>query len=140
MPYKPYRKSEFQNNLTSMKGKGKLTYWEEISEELELEGQKIWEYVYRFNLVNPAASIIIFSSVYKKTDRSREVNSDAVRIIYEWKTKNGLRYSKIGKKYRVDTLFENLEDELVNASNDSFDLNKYEWVNSVQETNVQFAS
>jgi hypothetical protein len=120
-----------------MKGKGNLTWWEEVSEELESGGHKIWEYVYRFNLVNPAASIIIFSSVYKATDRSREINSDAVRIVYEWKTRNGLIYSKIAKKYRVDTLFENLEGALINASNDSFDLNKYVWVNSIQETDVQ---
>ncbi|HHQ4734711.1 MULTISPECIES: hypothetical protein [Aeromonas] len=137
MPYQPYWKSEFQNHLTSMKGKGNLTWWEEVSEELESGGHKIWEYVYRFNLVNPAASIIIFSSVYKATDRSREINSDAVRIVYEWKTRNGLIYSKIAKKYRVDTLFENLEGALINASNDSFDLNKYVWVNSIQETDVQ---
>ena len=115
MPYQSYWKSEFQNHLTSMKGKGNLTRWEEISDELESEKQKIWEYVYRFELVNPAASIIIFSSVYKKTDRSREINSDAVRIIYEWKTKNGIIYSKIAKKYRVNTLFENLEGELIKA-------------------------
>lgn len=137
MLYQPYWKSEFQNHLTSMKGKGNLTWWEEVSDELESGEHKIWEYVYRFNLTNPAASIIIFSSVYKETDRSREVNSDAVRVIYEWKTKNGLIYSKIAKKYRVDTLFENLEAALISASNDSFDLNKYTWVNSIQETDAQ---
>lgn len=137
MPYQPYWKSEFQNHLTSMKGKGNLTWWEEVSDELESDENKIWEYVYRFNLTNPAASIIIFSSVYKETDRSREANSDAVRVIYEWKTRNGIIYSKIAKKYRVDTLFENLEAALVSASNDSFDLNKYTWVNSIQETDAQ---
>jgi len=137
MPYQPYWKSEFQNHLTSMKGKGSLIWWEEVSDELESGSHKIWEYVYRFNLINPSASIIIFSSVYKETDRSREINSDAVRIIYEWKTRNGLIYSKIAKKYRVDTLFENLEAELVAASNDNFDLQKYDWVNSIQETDVQ---
>ena len=134
MPYRPYWKSEFQNCLSSVSGQGNLVRWEEVSEELEAEGNKIWEYVYRFGLNNPSVSIIIFSSVYKNDDRSRDVNSDAVRIVYEWHTKNGVIYSKIAKKYRVDTLMDNLRQVLIDASQDCFNLERYEWVNSIEHT------
>lgn len=107
MSYKPYWKSEFQNCLTSIAGKGKLLRWVEISDSLNTDQHRVWEYVYRFRLKNSAVSIVIFSSVYKETDRSREISSDAVRIVFEWNTKNGYRYSKVAKKYRVDSLFEN---------------------------------
>lgn len=136
MSYQSYWKSEFQSCLTNMKGKGNLKYWEEISDSLSTVDAQVWEYVYRYYLQNPAASILVFSSVYKKTDRSREVNSDAVRIIYEWQTKNGLRYSKVAKRYRVENLFLNLESSLVKASESSFDLYQYEWVNNIQETDI----
>jgi hypothetical protein len=136
MSYKPYWKSEFQKCLTEVKGKGNLTSWSEISSDLDAIGQTVLEYVYRFNLTHPAASIIIFSSVYKNSDRSREIGSDAVRIVYEWKTRNGTKYSKIAKKYRVENLFENLQKELMNASLDTDDLRKYDWVGSISETDV----
>lgn len=136
MSYKPYWKSDFQKCLTEIKGQGNLTHWSEISNELDALGPTVWEYVYRFNLTHPSASIIIFSSVYKNTDRSREVGSDAVRIVYEWRTRNGTKYSKIAKKYRVENLFENLQRELVNASLDTSDLRKYDWVDSISETDI----
>lgn len=136
MPYKPYWKSEFQNCLTSIAGKGNLLRWEEISDSLNTDKHRVWEYVYRFRLKNPAVSIVIFSSVYKETDRSRDISSDAVRIVFEWHTKNGDLYSKVAKKYRVDSLFENLGKELIAASEDCFDLKKFSWVPSVGETDA----
>lgn len=136
MTYKPYWKSEFQKCLTEVKGRGNLTTWSEISNELDALGQTVWEYVYRFSLRHPAASIIIFSSVYKNDDRSRENGCDAVRIVYEWRTVNGVKYSKIAKKYRVETLFDNLQRDLVNASLDTDDLRKYGWVGSISETDA----
>lgn len=133
VPYQPYWKSAFQNCLTSIVGQGNLLRWEEISDSLSTEEHRIWEYVYRFRLRNPAVSIVIFSSVYKETDRSRDVNSDAVRVVFEWHTKNGDMYSKVAKKYRVDSLFENLKRELISASSDCFNLEKYSWIPSVME-------
>lgn len=136
MTYKPYWKSEFQNCLTSVVGQGNLLRWQEISESLNTNEHQVWEYVYRFHLKNPSVSIIIYSSVYKTTDRSRDINSDAVRIVFEWQTINGVLYSKVAKKYRVDSLFKNLGNQLVSASMDCFDLNKYPWVSSLRETDV----
>ncbi|MEQ6435453.1 hypothetical protein V8Z74_10475 [Comamonas sp. w2-DMI] len=137
MPYQPYWKSEFQNLLTSLKGQGNLVSWQEVSDKIESSDYKIWEYVYEYKLRNPAASIIIFSSIYKQDDRSRDINSDAVRIIYEWRTKSGKIYSKISKKYRVDSLFKNLKEELIKASNKSFELQQYEWTDSIKDTDAR---
>lgn len=135
MTYRPYWKSEFQNCLTSVINKGNLLRWEEISDFLSKEN-KIWEYVYKFHLKNPAVSIIIYSSVCKKTDRSRDINSDAVRIVLKWHTTDGDKYCRVSKKYRVHSLFKNLSAELVSTSENCFELNKYLWVNSLIETDT----
>lgn len=136
MTYQPYWKSEFQNCLSEISNQGNLLRWEEISSSLDTDAYTTWEYVYRFHLRNPSVSIIIFSSVCKLDDRSRDVNNDAVRIVFEWHTSYGIKYSKIAKKYRVEGLFSNLKMELIKASNECFGLEKYLWFNSIYETDV----
>ncbi len=132
MPYKPYWKSEFEKCLTATKGNGNLLRWEEISDSLSTSTHRVWEFVYRFHLKNRSASIIVYSSVYKKTEQSRDANSDAVRIVYEWRTGNGVLYAKIARKNRIDSLFQNLRDELISASEKCYDLTRhYSWVPSL---------
>lgn len=134
MSYKPYWKSEFQRCLTSVNGAGNIIGWSEVSDSIASNGFTIWEYVYEVRLRNSSASIIVFSSVDKNSDRSREVNSDAVRVVYQWVTKGGAVYSKICKKYRVESLFENLSEALISASNECFELSPRHWVSSIEET------
>ncbi|BCE03462.1 hypothetical protein [Marinicellulosiphila megalodicopiae] len=128
MPYKQYWKSEFQNTLTSIANTGKINRWTEISSNLENNQIPINEYVYQFTLRNKSVSIIIYSSIDKKTDRTREVGSDAVRIIFEWKTKEGKKYNKIAKHYRTESLFSNMIESINKASEKCFKLNDLEWV------------
>jgi len=127
MEYKPYWKSEFQQTLSSLSYSSNLLDWEEVSGSIETGTLPINEFVYRFNLVNKSCSIIIFSSVDKSTERSRDVGADAVRIIYEWKTKNGLIYSRIAKRNRVDTLFENMSDSILQAASQCRNLTVLSW-------------
>lgn len=127
MGYKQYWKSEFQGTLSSFAKSNGMIGWQEVSEELEGDDVPIREFVYRISLRNPSASIIVFSSVDKATERTRENGTDAVRIIYEWKTKNGLIYSKIAKRNREETLFQNLEDSIVEAASNCFNLGNYSW-------------
>lgn len=134
MTYKPYWKSEFQKFLTSVNGAGNIVCWSEVSDQIGTNGFMVWEYVYKIELKNPSVSILVFSSVDKTSDRSREVNSDAVRLVFAWSTKNGIKYSKICKKYRVESLFENLSQELIAASNECFDLGKFNWVDSIEQS------
>lgn len=127
MKYKQYWKSEFQSALSSFSRTGKINSWKEISEEMESEEIPINEFVYRIYLKNPSASIIVFSSVDKSTERTRSIGVDAVRIIYEWNTKNGPIYSKIAKRNRVEALFENLRESVVGAAHNSSNLGSYSW-------------
>lgn len=133
MLYKSYDKSAFQNCLNSIRYYKNILGWEEVSIEIASNSIDIKEYVYRISLKNKAASIIVFSSVDKRTDSSREVGSDAVRLVYEWVTKNGLRYSKIKKKYRVNSLFENLKQSLIEESEKCFSLHELQWCEHIEE-------
>lgn len=129
MTYRPYWKSEFQKCLSDITNTGNLLYWEEVSEELSNSPNIIWEYVYKFNLRNKAAWILIYSSVYKETDRSREISSDAVRIVIVWNTKSGLKYYPAATKYRVENLFNNVQHEIQQIAKNCFNLNTYAgWV------------
>jgi hypothetical protein len=127
MTYKQYWKSEFQAALSSFCNMGAMNGWVEISKEMESGEIPINEFVYRIKLKNPNASIIVFSSVDKTTERTRDIGADAVRIIYEWNTKNGLIYSKIAKRNRVETLFDNMRGSITEAANNSSNLNFYSW-------------
>jgi hypothetical protein len=105
MAYKQYWKSEFKLALNSFSRVKNIIGWEEVSKEMESNDIPIKEFVYRIKLKNSKASIIIFSSVDKETERTRDIGSDAVRIIYEWNTKNGYVYCKIAKRNRIEALF-----------------------------------
>lgn len=131
--YKPYWKSEFQRCLTAVNQARNILGWREVSDSIANNGFPIWEYVYEIRLKNSSASLIVFSSVDKNTDRSREVSSDAVRVVYQWSTKNGSVYSKVCKKYRVESLFANLQKAIISASNECFNLENRHWIASKQE-------
>jgi len=83
--------------------------------------------VYIFPSKNKAVQVIIFSSVDIKSEKVREVGNDAVRLVYNRTTRNGVMYKKIGKHYRVESLFNNLEGTLDKALNDVFKLELDGW-------------
>ena len=124
MKYKAFWKYEFEKILNSLVKKEMIIGWHETAKELQDIEIPIWEYVYRIKLKNRAASIIVYSSIDKQTDRSRRSGKDAVRIIYEWHTKNGLIYSKIVNRNRIESLFGNMRHSIIKASNECFDLGK----------------
>lgn len=64
-----------------------------------------------------------FFSVDKRTDSTRDLGTDAVRVIFKWDTKNGVLYKKHKKLYRVDNLFVNLSEALAEAVKEIFNLN-----------------
>jgi hypothetical protein len=130
--YKKYWKSGFQKNLSTFARTGVMNGWDEISTELENNDIPINEYVYRVKLKCNYASIIIYSSVDKITDETREKGCDAVRIIYEWKTKNGKIYCKIATRKRIKKLFENIKISVVEASKNYDRLNNYSWQDNIQ--------
>jgi len=127
MKYKQYWKSEFERALRSFSSSGYIVGFEEISDELQNDEIPINEFVYRINLRNKSASIIVFSSVDKRTEKTRSVGADAVRIIYEWKTKNGMIYSKICKRNRVEALFTNVQESITESSEKCMNLSQFSW-------------
>jgi len=122
MTYQSCSKYEFEKFLCSVAGVGKILSWKEASDELATHENPIWEYVYRFRLRNPSVNIVIYSSIDKRSQTTRSCGADAVRLIYEWRTKRGVVYRKIAKRNRVEGLFENLQLSLVGGSEKCFKL------------------
>ena len=121
--YRSFWKSEFQNMLSSMVGTGNLCRWEEVSEELQNEESLIWEYVYRFSTKNSSVSILIYSSISKNNDKTRNVGSDAVRLVCEWQIKNGTVYKKFAKHNRVENMLNTVKKSITSQAKKCFQLN-----------------
>ena len=121
-----YGKKHFEFELRRLLFKNKIGSMEEITEDFSEESYTE-ERIYKIKTKNPSVSIIVFSSVDIKTNFTREIGADAVRIVMEWKTKNGFVYKKIGKHLRIDTLFNNVEKSLLKAKAEIFNLNYKEF-------------
>ena len=121
-----YGKKHFEFELRRLLFKNKIGSMEEITEEFSKENYTE-ERIYKIKTKNPSVSIIVFSSVDIKTNFTREIGADAVRIVLEWKTKNGFVYKKVGKHLRIDTLFNNVEKSLLKAKGEIFNLNYKEF-------------
>lgn len=121
-----YGKKHFEFELRRLLFKNKIGSMEEITEEF-LKESYTEECIYKIKTKNPSVSIIVFSSVDVKTNFTRDLGADAVRIVMEWKTKNGFVYKKIGKHLRIDTLFNNVEKSLLKAKAEIFNLNYKEF-------------
>lgn len=126
--YKQYTKSQFEVTMSKISDTYHLAHIYDATEEIEKQSnKKIYEYVYILPTKNPAVSIIIYSSISRKTDMMRDKAGDAVRIIMRWSTKNGFVYKFLGKHLRINTLFVNIRKTLVNAQNGVFNLNYKEF-------------
>ena len=121
-----YGKKHFEFELRRLLFKNKMGSMEEITEDFSRENYTE-ERIYKIKTKNPSVSIIVFSSVDIKTNFTRDIGADAVRIVLEWKTKNGFVYKKVGKHLRIDTLFNNVEKSLLKAKNEIFNLNYKEF-------------
>jgi hypothetical protein len=66
------------------------------------------ERVYCIPTYNRAVTIIVYSSVDIRTNKVREHGADRVRVVYRWKTRNGMLYRKGAWHNRVEGLFSNL--------------------------------
>lgn len=86
------------------------------------EENPTWERIYEIPTKNKSVSIIVFSSLDLRTNKTRSVGDDAVRVVMKWKTKNGEVYKKVGKHLRIETLFSNLKKSLTKARSEVFNL------------------
>jgi hypothetical protein len=101
---------------------GRLGFMEEIGTDSDT-----WEHVYKISTKNKSVDIIVFSSVDVRTGKTREKGTDCVRLVLRWTTKYGEIYKKLGKHYRLETLFDNMEKTVREAQNSVFNLNGKEF-------------
>lgn len=110
--YYDFSKAKFEFELREMKNKLNFSDFIEVTSSLESNGYTLNERVYLVKTKNPYVSILIYSSIDKRTDRVRSIGSDAIRVVLVWKTKKGRFYKKLHKHLRIKTVFNNLEKTL----------------------------
>lgn len=120
--YYQFSKKHFQYMLRGILIKDRIGFMEDITTQWREEGNETWEHIYKISTKNRSVDIIIFSSVDMNTDKVRDIGGDAVRVVLRWKTKNGYIYKHIAKHYRIKTLFDNLEQTLINIQPQVFEL------------------
>ena len=109
-----YTKSEFETELLSMvTGQGLPPYSiQDITEALISKGFNTKERIYKIRTNQSNKCIIIYSSIDIRTNRTRDVGADALRVIIWLRTKQGDFFKSYKKHYRIETLFKNLEKSI----------------------------
>ena len=105
-----YNKEEFERELLKIvKGLDLPLYGvQDITEGLIQKGFNTKERIYKIKTKQANKAIIIYSSLDIRTDRTRDIGSDALRVIIWLRTKQGDFFKSYKKHYRVQTLFQNL--------------------------------
>lgn len=116
--YRTFSKAQFEYFLTKTVKENELGYWRSLTEDLERETSRAyWEHVYQMATLNRTLTILIYSSVDRRFNKTRDLGKDAVRIVYRWETEKGVLYAKLKTHYRVNGLEKNLETTLKRYSN-----------------------
>lgn len=118
MSYYKFCKKHFEYELRGL-GLGRM---ENITEEWLNQGKETWEHIYKISTKNKAVDIIIFSSVDMRTNEVRDNGRDAVRLVMRWTTRKGEVFKRIGKHYRLNTLFKNMANSIREAQGTVFNL------------------
>lgn len=125
--YYDFSKAKFEYELLNIIKKNKIGNYLEVTESLEQNGYPILERVYVVKTRNPYVSILIYSSIDRRTDRVRDIGSDAIRVVLVWKTKRGRFYKKLHKHLRIKTVFNNLEKTLIEGKKEAEGMNLKIW-------------
>jgi len=120
--YYQFSKKQFEYELKGISLRNNMRSMVNITEEYRAEGKVTWEHVYKIPTRNKSVEIIIFSSVDITLNAVRENGADAVRVVLKWVTKKGPMYKAIHTHYRIKTLFSNLENTLIQAQGEAFNL------------------
>ncbi len=130
--YVQRNKDEFEAELKKIQQS--ITYLgkrSEVSKIIQSNGYITNEYVYRFRTGksdDEGLYLLVYSSVNKDTNNTRDCGEDAVRIVYVYTDKTyGYIYEKVKKCLRIQTLFKNVEyslqaylDKLFSQNRDDF--------------------
>lgn len=128
--YMLYKREEFENQLRESANAYGLNFGD-FSEKMGTH--KFEERVYEMTTKNPNVRILIYSSLDPRTDKSREVGGDAVRVNFYCSYKGELKYKKYKKHQRIETLFKNLHKTigLANDFSESEDIKK--WIYAIKK-------
>ena len=110
--YKNYSKKQFEYFLRGVLIENKLGFLNDVT----TQHGKSWEYIYEVTTKNRSVSIIVFSSVDMRTNKTRENGTDRVRLVMKWKTKNGDIFKRIARHNRLETLFDNVKSTLLDCN------------------------
>lgn len=108
--YKQYTKRQFEYLLNGVLIKHRLGFLSEV------DHKDAWEYVYEITTKNRAITIIVFSSIDKRTGKTRNNGDDRVRLVLRWQTRYGDRFMRLARHNRITTLFDNVKGTLLNAN------------------------
>jgi len=131
--YYQFSKKHFEYELREILKRNKSKFMDDITDQWLAQGNETWERIYKISTRNKAVDIILFSSVDMRTNKVREVGGDAVRVVVRWTTKYGTYFKKVAKHYRIETLFKNLEETIVLAKENVFNLNIKQFTKEVTE-------
>ena len=131
MKYYKYSRKHFEYELRGILINNKFGFLTDITEEWRKQGNETWERIYKISTKNKSLNIIVFSSIDINTNQVREIGGDAVRLVAAWTTKNGIVYKKISKHYRIESLFKNIERNLISMQEQLFKLNYKEFSKAI---------
>lgn len=105
-----YSKIQFENELQKIVDKLGLPNdsIKDITDSLIGNGFNTKERIYRIKTNQSNKAIIIYSSVDIRTNETRSLGSDALRVIVWLRTKQGDFFKAHKKHYRIKTMFQNL--------------------------------
>lgn len=108
--FKSYSKDKFERELTVIKDKNSdIRYWRDITAEVEKNSDNgLGEYVYCFITTKSDLEILIYSSIDRATDRSREIGEDAVRVVAKLNKDGKVQYPYSKSHPRIETVFKNM--------------------------------
>lgn len=103
---KIYSKQKFEYELSRIRRENNLRCWNDVTSDDD------GEYVYEIPLYK-GLSFLIYSSVSRKTNKTRGVGNDAVRVVYKRVIDGEASYHHVRKCYRTENLFMNLEKAII---------------------------
>jgi hypothetical protein len=110
LQYRQYSKAKFDYELRSLLIRNRAGFVTEI------EHGESWEHIYQITTKNPAINIIMFTSIDKRTGKTRNNGADRVRLVMAWTNRSGqTSYKRLARHNRIHTLFSNIESTLLNA-------------------------
>lgn len=115
--YVKFSKKKFEYELYQYKKDGIIPRYENITPYMQHKGSVVYEAVYWIPTKYKQVNILIYSSVSDSAEgqRVRGKGEDAIRVVMVWNTPQGKRYMHFKKHYRINTLFANLRNTMVEA-------------------------